>query len=57
MTYSAPPAFLKAIPNRLLLRREKPTADLRRANDLVRYCEERSERPSFLDLERERARR
>jgi hypothetical protein len=56
MTLSAPPAFLAGIPDRLLKRR-RGAADLRRANELVRYCEERRQRPSFLDLERERARR
>ena len=57
MTYTAPPAFLRKIPTRLLQRRRSAHADLRRANELLAYCQEKGFRPSFLDLERERARR
>lgn len=57
MTYTAPPAFLAAIPDRLLVRRPNAGADLRRANQLVRFIERSEYRPSFLDIEAERRRR
>lgn len=51
--------LLKAIPDGLLQR--DPATDVRsqqaRANSLVRWCEERGFRPTFDQLDHERARR
>ena len=56
MTYTAPPAFLAAIPDKLL-RRVSGFADQKRAKALLRHCERAGYRPSFLDLNNERKRR
>lgn len=56
-SFSAPPAFLASIPDRLLARRKAAHDDLRRASELVRWVEKTEHRPSFLDLDRERNRR
>lgn len=56
MTYTAPPAFLAGIPDKLL-RRVNGFADQKRAKALVRFCERAGYRPSFLDLHNEAKRR
>lgn len=51
MTHSAPPEFIRSIPDRLLRRVG------RGVGELADYCLEHGYRPSFYDIEQERRRR
>lgn len=51
VTYSAPPAFLRSIPSRLLFLGHGQT------RELIDHCAEKQYRPSLWDIEQERRRR
>lgn len=54
---TAPPAFLRSIPDRLILRKDRQTPDLRRAVELIAWCAREGYRPSLFDIHNERQRR